>query len=84
MRPAMLLLLAKIAPEYWFLGGAAVISLVAFGALILKPALDSYGRAWEKAAATFVSVFVLVALVLIGVAVGVVIVYYYNDILDLF
>jgi hypothetical protein len=83
MPPAMLLL-AKIAPEYWLFGGAAVVSLAVFAALVLKPALDSYGRAWEKAAATFVSLFVLIALVLMGVAVGVIIVYYYNDLVELF
>jgi ABC-type arginine/histidine transport system permease subunit len=75
--------LAKIAPEYWLFGSAALVSLAAFAALILKPALDSYGRAWEKAAATFVSFIVLLALVLVGVAIGVAIVYYYNDIIDL-
>ncbi len=39
-----------------------------------------YGRIWEKAAAGFLSVFVLAALVLVGVVIGLVIVYYYNDI----
>jgi O-antigen ligase len=75
--------LARISPEYLLFGGAGLISLVAFVGLILVPALGSYGRAWEKAAASFLSLFVLVALVLIGVAIGLAIVYYYNDILDL-
>jgi hypothetical protein len=66
-------------PEYMFFGGAALISLVAYIGLILVPALGSYGRAWEKIAASFLSAFVLLALVLIGIAVGVAIVYYYND-----
>jgi hypothetical protein len=77
-------LLARIGPEYLLFGGAGLVSLVAFVALILVPALSSYGRAWEKAAASFLSLFVLVALVLIGVAAGLLIVYYYSDILDLF
>lgn len=76
--------LARIGPEYLIFGGAGLVSLAAFVALILVPALSSYGRAWEKAAASFLSLFVLVALVLIGVAAGLLIVYYYNDILDLF
>ena len=37
----------------------------------------------RKAAAAFLSLFVLAALVLVGVAIGVAIVYYWNDILDL-
>lgn len=74
---------AKIAPEYFLFGGAALVSVVAFVGLILVPALSSFGRSWEKAAASVVSILVLAALVLVGVAVGVAIVYYYNDIVDL-
>jgi hypothetical protein len=66
-------------PEYLFFGGAALISLIAFVGLILVPALGSYGRVWEKIAASFLSLIVLATLVLIGVALGVAIVYYYND-----
>jgi hypothetical protein len=75
--------LARISTEYLLFGGAGLISLVAFVGLILVPALGSYGRAWEKAAASFLSLFVLVALVMVGVMIGLAIVYYYNDILDL-
>jgi hypothetical protein len=76
--------LAEVGAEYLLFGGAGLISLVAFVGLILVPALGSYGRAWERAAASFLSLFVLVALVLIGVLVGLAIVYYYNDFLELF
>lgn len=72
--------LAEIAPEYILFGGAAVISLLAFAVLILVPAVGSYGRAWEKATAALLSVFVLAALILIGVAIGVGIVYFWEDI----
>jgi hypothetical protein len=72
-----------VAPEYLLFGGAGLITLLAFTGLILAPALGAYGRAWEKAAAAFLSLFVLAALVLIGIAIGVAIVYYWNDILDL-
>ena len=44
------------------------------------PALSAHGRIWEKAAAGFLSLFVLAALVVVGVLVGLVIVYYYPDI----
>ena len=73
-------MLAQIAPEYLLFGGAGVLSLLAFTALILVPALSSYGRGWEKATAAFLSLFVLAALVLIGVAVGALIVYNWSDI----
>lgn len=69
-----------LAPEFLIFGAAGLISLVAFGALILAPALGAYGRPWEKVAAGFLSLFVLAALVLIGLAAGGVIVYYWNDI----
>lgn len=73
-------LLARIAPEYMLFGGAVLLSLLAFTALILVPALGSYGRGWEKATAAVLSVFVLAALVLIGVAIGAFVVYYWTDI----
>jgi hypothetical protein len=77
------LALQKIENEYLLFGSAALISLVAFVALILVPAVSSYGRLWEKAAAGVLSVIVLVALVLTGVVVGLAFVYYYNDIVEI-
>ena len=77
------LALEKIENEYVLFGVAALISLVAFVTLIFVPAIGSYGRLWEKAAAGFLSLIVLVALVLTGVVVGLAIVYYYNDIAEL-
>ena len=70
--------------EYLLFGGAGVISVLAFTALILVPALGSYGRTWEKATAAMLSVFVLVALVLLGVGLGALIVYFWDDIYGLF
>jgi hypothetical protein len=71
---------AKIGTEYLLFGGAGLISLLAFGALILAPAIGSFGRTWEKATAVLVSFFVLVALVAIGVALGILIVYEWDNI----
>ncbi len=75
---------ARIGTEYLLFGAAGLISLVAFAALILAPAIGSFGRTWEKATAVVVSVFVLLALLAIGVALGVAIVYYWDDITELF
>jgi hypothetical protein len=77
-----MLALAEIDPVYLLFGGAVVISLLAFAALILVPAIGSYGRTWEKATAALLSLFVLAALVLTGVAIGVAIVYFWDDITD--
>jgi hypothetical protein len=77
------LALQKIENEYLLFGAAGLVSLVAFVGLILVPAVSSYGRLWEKAAAGFLSLFVLAALVVFGVVVGLAIVYYYNDIVNL-
>ncbi|MGC1851372.1 MAG: hypothetical protein WA687_02900 [Solirubrobacterales bacterium] len=84
MRSTLLpLALQKVEDDYVLFGVAALISLVAFVALIFVPAIGSYGRIWEKAAAGFLSLIVLIALVLTGVVVGLAIVYYYNDIAEL-
>jgi hypothetical protein len=84
MRPVLLpLALQKIENEYVLFGVAGLISLVAFVTLIFVPAVGSYGRIWEKAAAGFLSLIVLVALVLTGVVVGLAVVYYYNDLAEL-
>ena len=65
--------------EVLIFAGAGVVRLLAFAALILVPAIGSYGRGWEKATAAVLSLFVLVALVGLGVAIGVMIVYYWDD-----
>jgi len=59
--------------EYYLFGVAGFLSVCAFVGLILVPALGSYGRAWEKLVAGMLSLFVLAALVLIGLVIGVVI-----------
>ncbi|MFL5900023.1 MAG: hypothetical protein ACJ75S_02320 [Solirubrobacterales bacterium] len=76
------LALEKIENEYLLFGAAGLVSLVAFVGLILVPAVSSYGRLWEKAAAGFLSLFVLAALVVSGVVVGLAIVVNYNTIVE--
>lgn len=77
------LAIEKIDDEYLLFGVAGLISLVAFITLIFVPAISSFGRIWEKAAAGFLSLIVLIALVLTGVVVGLAVVYYYNDITEI-
>lgn len=75
--------LTDLGHQYLLYGVAGAICLVVFVTLILSPALSAYGRIWEKAAAGFLSLFVLAALVLGGVVIGLAVVYYYTDIVDL-
>jgi hypothetical protein len=76
--------LEKLDHQYILFGVAGLICLVAFVALILAPAVSAHGRVWEKTAAGLLSVFVLAALLVLGVVLGLVIVYYYPDISSFF
>ena len=77
------LALQKIENEYLLFGLAGLVALSAFVGLILVPALGAYGRLWEKTAAGVLSLFVLAALVLMGVVLGLAVVYYYDNFLNL-
>jgi len=74
--------LTKLAQQYVLFGVAGLICLIVFIGLILSPALSAHGRIWEKAAAGLLSVFVLAALLVTGVVLGLAIVYYYTDIVE--
>lgn len=69
------MLALAVAPEVWLFAGAGAVSLLAFAVLILIPAISGFGRSWEKLTAGFLSIFVLAALVLLGVALGITLVY---------
>lgn len=76
--------LATINSNYLIFGGAGLVSLIAYIALILVPAISSFGRPMEKVAAGFLTLFVLATLVLAGVAIGVLILYKYDDLSNIF
>lgn len=69
-----------MAPEVILFGGAGLISLLAFTTLILVPAIGSFGKGWEKATAVLLSLIVLIALIAIGLALGVAVIYFWDDI----
>ena len=79
MGGVLLLALEKIEHEYVLFGVAGFVALTAFVGLILVPAVGAYGRLWEKAAAGVLSLFVLAALVLVGVVLGLAVVLYYDN-----
>lgn len=76
--------LLALGSEYYLFGAAGLLSLAAFVGLILVPALGAYGRSWEKFAAGFLSLFVLTALVLLGVALGLIVFYEWDKISGFF
>ena len=55
------------------IGGAGYI------AFIVLPALTCYGRTWEKTAAGFLTLFILATLLGIGAAVGLALVWSYDQ-----
>ena len=57
---------------------AAGLTASCYVGLILLPALGCYGRLWEKVAAGFLTLFMLVTLVGVGTAIGLAIVWSYD------
>jgi len=65
---------------YVVAAGCGFVVLVAFVWLVLVPAWTSYSRAWERVAATFLSFYVLLALVGGGVLGGLAIAWFWDRI----
>ena len=63
---------------------AGVISVAAFVGLIFVPAIGSYGRAWEKVAAGFLSLFVLATMLVAGTGIGLYVFYNSDKFTNLF
>jgi hypothetical protein len=59
------------------LGGP--LALAAYVGLIVMPAWTSYGRWWERIAATFLTFYIFAALVGIGAAIGLGIIWTYDE-----
>jgi hypothetical protein len=76
--------ISDIPTNAWLFGAATLVSVVAFVALILIPALKSYGHWPERLAAGFLSLFVLVTLITDGVIGGLAYVFFSNDISGIF
>lgn len=52
------------------IGAAAAACAMSWAVFILAPAWSSYGRLWERVAASFLTLFILATLLGIGVVVG--------------
>ncbi|MEA2313728.1 MAG: hypothetical protein QOI03_420 [Solirubrobacteraceae bacterium] len=57
---------------------AVVFGLALYAGLILRPAWSSYGRLWERLAATALSLYVLAVLVGVGVLGALAAVYFWG------
>ena len=60
--------------------GCALIALGAYVSLVLVPAWTSYSRVWERMAAAFLSVYVLLAFAGLGAATGLGIAWFWDRI----
>jgi hypothetical protein len=69
---------------YMILVGAGALTLGAYLFLILIPAWTAYGRLWERAAASVLTLFVLAAFAGAGIFAGLVVVYYWDSITGVF
>ncbi|MFN8174324.1 MAG: hypothetical protein U0T02_04570 [Solirubrobacteraceae bacterium] len=69
--------MSNTAITHLVLACAAVFGLAAFAWLIAVPAIQSYSRLWERMAAGFLSLYVLATLIVIGLAAGGAVIYYW-------
>jgi len=58
---------------------AGAIALAGYVGFILLPAWTSYGRMWERFAASFLTLYMLDALLGLGAAIGFGLVYFYDN-----
>jgi hypothetical protein len=65
---------------YVVAGLCGLLIIAAFTWLIVLPVWNSYTRVWERIAASFLSLYVLVALVMAGVAGGAAVIYFWDTI----
>jgi O-antigen ligase len=60
--------------------GSGVLGLIAYIAFILVPAWGAYSRIWERVAASFLTLYVLAAFVILGAAGGAAVIYFWDQI----
>jgi hypothetical protein len=66
--------MSKTAITYLIVACCAVFGVAAFGALIVAPAWSAYTKLWQRVAATFLSLYVLAGLLVIGAGLGILVV----------
>jgi hypothetical protein len=70
--------LNEISPLEWSLGIAATIVVICYVVFIVAPAWASYGRVWERMAASVLTLFILASLLMVGIVLGAAVVWTYD------
>jgi hypothetical protein len=65
---------------YLVAGSSGVLAMAAYVGLIVVPAWTAYSRAWERVAATFLTLYVLAGFLMLGAAGGAAIVWFWDRI----
>lgn len=68
----------NLSPNEIAIAVAGVVAVTGYTAFILAPAWTSYGRFWEKLAASLLTLFMLATLLGLGAAIGLAIVWSYD------
>lgn len=71
--------MTHLSPTTWALIGTGAVVFLGYTVFILAPAWASYGRLWERVAASFLTLFMLVTLLGIGTGIGFAIVWFYDQ-----
>jgi hypothetical protein len=57
---------------------SGLIVLICYVLFIVAPAWTSYGRVWERIAASFLTLFILASLLMVGIVLGAAVVWTYD------
>lgn len=68
----------SLSPTEISIGLAGLVTLAGYLAFIVAPAWASYGRLWERMAASFLTIFMLATLLGVGAGIGFAIVWFYD------
>lgn len=71
--------MSNVAITYLVAACAGVFSLAAYAAWILVPAWTAYSRAWQRVAAVFLSLYVLITFLGLGAAAGFGVIYFWDN-----
>ena len=71
-------MLSDLSPLEISLGLAGLIVAICWAVFIVAPAWASYGRVWERIAASFLTLFILASLLMVGVLLGAAMVWTYD------
>jgi hypothetical protein len=71
-------MLSELTPLEWSLGLAGTITVICYFVFIVAPAWASYGRVWERIAASLLTLFILASLLMVGIVLGAAVVWTYD------